>query len=473
MRTLSSESNWCADEFSCIDFGDERLNDRFLAVAQRLSQHPEASLGTAFHSQAELKAAYRLFANDSVSSDEIQSTHQVALARRIEQEEVVLAVQDTSLLVYNGHLATKGLGQLGRSNQPKDRGLFLHTTLAVSTSGLPLGVFSHQCWARTPLPDLPKNRSERNQLRAKTKPEDKESIKWIDGLDETMRTAKASKARIITIGDREADYNLLMARCIELDSGFVIRSRASRQVLDSNNEKMDLYSKLNELPTLGSFALSPPRTRENKPKKIDVGVKFLQTKIVLPSNITRSKRLYRTEDIKLSVVELKELGDNEKDKLHWILLTSEPVNSIEDALKIASWYRSRWTIEIYFKTLKSGLKVEDCRLGTADKLFRYISLIAIIGYRVLFLSRVARDHSNESSALILTETEWKTLMALKYRTKEVSIPPPTILEAVKMIAVLGGYKNRKNDPPPGPICIWRGLQAMNQQVRIFEIFMKQ
>lgn len=430
---------------------------------------PESGMNQALRSKAELKAAYRLFGNQRVDVDEIISSHQVELMKRLEQEKLILAIQDTSLLVYNGHKKTQGLGELGRVYSSGDRGLWLHSCLAVRPDGFPLGLLSHQCWARDRPFDKSDCRSTRRTKRQLMTADEKESIKWVEALEQAVTIAKPSGTRVITIADREADYNVLMGRAVELGAGFVIRSRTNRVIHDYRNQHTTLYQKLEGARVHGTTRITVSKYEGQSNIPVTLKIKFFPFSFRVPDNMKRYQRLTHIWNIHLWAVEAEETASRKADRLHWILLTSEPVRTMEEAKQVIEWYKMRWTVETYFKVLKSGLRVEECRLGSAERLFRYISLMAILGYRVLSLSRISRNFPHEPCREILTEIEWKVLVISTSQSAEATNVPPSIQEAVVMIARLGGYQSRKTDPPPGPIVIWRGLKALNERVHIYEI----
>ncbi|HYX32309.1 MAG TPA: IS4 family transposase [Oligoflexus sp.] len=461
--------SWIDSDFSTLDFGDHRLTKRFFLTAKRLMASPDSSLNQAMNSKAELKAAYRFFRNEKVDADEVLSSHQVGLMGRIQNEKVILAIQDSSLLVYSGHKKTQGLGEMGRVYTSGDRGIWLHSCLAVSSAGLPLGIFSHHCWAR----DRPFEKSDcrvtRRNKRQLLTADEKESIKWVDSLEQTMAIANGSGAKIITIADREADYNVLMGRAIELGDGFIIRSRTDRLIHDYFKRSTTLYSKLDSSAAKGTIkaVISKHDDKSNVP--VTLKIKFFPFSCRISPNLKKYARVSQISSMRLWAVEAEEVKSVSGDRLHWILLTTEPVHTVEDAKKIIDWYRAHWMIETYFKVLKSGLRIEECRLGSADRLFRYVALMAIIGYRILYLSRISRASPAMSCTAAFTESEWKVLAISTKRMEKIPTDPPSIYEAVIMLARLGGYQSRKTDPPPGPIVIWRGLKALKERVQVYEI----
>ncbi|RDD34615.1 Orf5 like phage WO protein [Wolbachia endosymbiont of Cylisticus convexus] len=147
----------------------------------------------------------------------------------------------------------------------------------------------------------------------------------------------------------------------------------------------------------------------------------------------------------------------EASPLEWMLLTNLPVNTFDEAVEKVSWYCLRWKIEILHKILKSGLKVEECRLETAERLMRYLTVMSVIAWRIFFITTIARTNPTLPCTTLLAEEEWKVLYAKIHKCPNVT---PTIKEVVSWIAQLGGHLARKNDPEPGPITLWKGWRRL-------------
>jgi len=180
------------------------------------------------------------------------------------------------------------------------------------------------------------------------------------------------------------------------------------------------------------------------------------------SRITKSKRLAGRKDVpeslEIYVVTVDEAEPPQgQEKIFWQLITNVPTENFEDAVERIHWYTQRWKIETFHKTLKSGCKVEKLQAETADKLKKLIVIYSILSLQIMFLSNEARTRSDESCEIYLTEDEWKILYRVANKTKTLPEKPPTILEAVVMIAKLGGFLARKSDSFPGVMVIWRGL----------------
>lgn len=139
-------TSWAAAEFKDIDLGDQRLNKRAVLLAERLAEKPTASIPSACGGWEETAAAYRFLAQDELDWRDILAPHWQSSAERMRACEVVLCIQDTTELDFNGQ-AIAGLGPLSYEAQ---RGLYLHPTYAVTPAREPLGVLDAYMGAREP-----------------------------------------------------------------------------------------------------------------------------------------------------------------------------------------------------------------------------------------------------------------------------------------------------------------------------------
>ena len=226
----ASAPSWSRQEFSGLDLGDTRLNDRLVHIADALTAQPMSPISTACGDWSAVKAAYRFFDNDKVSAEKVLDPHFQQTIERMRDHERVFAIQDTTYLDYTDHPATHGLGPIGKRSQ-KYRGMLKHTTFVVSASGLPLGCLTDKVWVR--------DASDKGDY--KTKPlEAKESYKWIQALSQT-HTRTPEGVEVITICDREADIYEFFVEAKE--HPFVIRSGQTRRSEDTYETLKDLVSR--------------------------------------------------------------------------------------------------------------------------------------------------------------------------------------------------------------------------------------
>lgn len=449
---VEGATGWCEEEFGSVELGDKRLDKRLIATAVKLTMQPTAPINQACEDWAATKASYRLFDNDKVTEEKILEPHQLQTQKRMKRYPLVLAVQDTTYLNYTSHPQTKGLGPIGTEEQDLS-GFVMHPTLVLTPAGLPLGILTQEIWARPE--DAPKlSKNEKKNLPI----EKKESYKWLKGLEKTVALTPEG-VKVVSVCDRGADVFEFFVRADELETGILIRATQDRALVDGETGK--LWAAAEAAPITGHLKVDVP-AKNNEPKReAVVSVRFCSVTLRPPW------RPKLPEKAPLPAVTVYVVLTQEVDPpagvtpLEWLLLTNVPVHSFEDAVERVKWYRCRWHIEVYFKVLKSGCKVEDCRLKTADRLKRYLTLSCIIAWRLYWLTHINRHYPDAPCIVILAEHEWQALYAAIHRTTVLPQKMPTVRQAVRWIAQLGGFLARKRDGEPGVTTIWRGWQRLN------------
>jgi hypothetical protein len=464
----TASSGWAESEFGMVDFGDKRLSKRLLKVANSFADAPESSINQACGDWHQTKAAYRFFQNEAVSESKILERHITKTVARAQKYPTILAIQDTSYISYKDHPKTTGLGVISarltsKSTNFEARGLVMHTTFAVTTQGLPLGLLDQKISSRPELDQTTKELKKRSHNNA-LPIEEKESMRWLDSLRKSNSYSGLKNTKVVTVCDREGDiYDFLEVACTS-ESAFLIRASRDRKVnkkslySEKNGEK--LWELLGHSPCQGEISVNIPG-RDNKPKRTAVlEVRFSSFVMNPPKNNIKHKT-QKLPDLKLNAIYVIEkcppLGE---EPLSWMLLTNIAVNNFEEAREKIGWYCLRWRIEIFHKILKSGLKVEACRLGTGDRLSRFLTVASVIAWRIFYITLLAREDPNLPCDTLLAEEEWKVLYSKIHRTKDYPTRPPTIREAVRWIAQLGGFLGRKGDGEPGTITLWRGWKRL-------------
>ncbi|NOT78705.1 MAG: IS4 family transposase [Bacteriovoracaceae bacterium] len=413
-----------------------------------------------------------IFDNNSVSSDLILDPHYRITYERSLPDDRILIVQDTSKINYDSHRATEGLSSYSTSKGFETHGLITHTALAVNTDGVPLGVIDQKTWTRS-IDDDVKELSEYKNYKRPI--EEKESYRWIEAL-------KKSKERmpdkdIVIVGDRENDiYEFFQEALIE-DVNFVVRSSSPRTIEDTSGLHQNMDHKLRKLPEMGRVCLHIPAKQGVAARSAVLELRFTEVMLLSRPRGIKIARSDTRVDIPLNVVELVERNPPKGIKaLHWRILTNLKVNNDKEALEIIHYYKQRWQIETFFKILKSTCKVEDCRLGHAEKLIKFIALKSIIAWRIYWATMLRRESSELPADCIITTAEWKSAwVTLNYKKiKEKKIPNqipekvPTLDTVIKWIAQLGGWLGRKGDGEPGVMSIAKGWQRIESGAMMWE-----
>jgi hypothetical protein len=463
-----ASSGWAESEFGIVDFGDKRLSKRLLKIADSCANSPESSINQSCKDWHQTKAAYRFFQNDAVSESKILNSHITKTVARAQQYPTILAIQDTSYISYKNHTKPIGLGVIAarltsKTTNFEAHGLVMHTTFAVTTQGLPIGLLDQKISSRPALGEATKELKKRSHNNA-LPIEEKESIRWLDSLRKSNNYSGLNNIRVVTVCDREADiYDLLEVACTN-ESAFVIRASQDRKVnkksLYSENSGEKLWELLSHSPCQGEINVNIP-ARDNKPARTAVlEVRFSRFVMNPPKNNIKHKTK-KLPDLKLNAIYVREkCPPVEEESLNWMLLTNIDVNNFEEAVEKIRWYCLRWRIEIFHKILKSGLKVEACRLGTGDRLMRFLTVMSVIAWRIFYITLMSREDPQLPCVCVLADEEWKVLYSKIHRTKDYPSTPPTIREAVRWIAQLGGFLGRKSDGEPGPMTLWRGWKRL-------------
>lgn len=470
MSYQENKVDWIVNEFRNLDPEDPRLFDRFLVTAQLLASKPLDCIHKACGSWSAAKGAYRLFSNVKLQAADIFSCHQAETARRIAEHKLVFAIQDTCFLDYETHTKTKGLGSVSKGYGRKDKlGLIIHPTYVVTEKALPLGLLTWSSWARPARESRSKYQLLMANYHRETK--DKESGKWLKALGEMHELVSGTK--VVTLADREADMFQFMADHEKMGRSFVIRNRVNRRLDRSKYTKPKMHDLLKGQKPSGFLSIEVPAQPGRVKRIAKLAIRFQHVTTPIRSNIKggiSKNREGLPGTISFNLIHAIEVDPpDQTEKIDWYLMTNEPVSNFKQAVEKINWYKMRWQIETFFRTLKSGCKIEDARLGEAKRLEKYNVLMATIAWRICYMTHVSRVAPKKPCTEILAEDQWKALYCRTKRTSKVPKKPPTTREAISWIAQLGGFLNRKGDGAPGPMSIWRGWQALEEMMPMYLI----
>jgi len=454
------ESNWADEEFARIDLGDKRLDARLLSLSVDLAAQPQAPINQACQDWAATKAAYRLFDNEKAQPERILLPHQQQTRERMAAYARVLAIQDTALFNYSAHPMTQGLGPIGTPEQTL-HGLVMHSTLVHSLQGLPLGLATQEIWARD---EATVEEQQQQQKKKQRQIEEKESFKWITALRGTVELAPPA-VEVVTVCDREADVYEFFQEAEQLGTKVLVRSTYNRVLIGEGK----LRSVMKAHPVSGYITVQVPAHKDQPARKARCDVRFRAVTLRPPD---RPKAFGVTlSPITMDVVWVHEINPPAcvKEPLDWMLFTTVPVTSFTDAVERIRWYKVRWNIEVWHKVLKSGCRVEDCRLETGTKLTRYLTLMSVIGWRVFWMVQMNRHHPDADCTVVLTEHEWKALYASIHRTTQLPETLPSVGQAIRWMAQLGGFLGRKGDREPGVTVLWRGWQRLQDLAMMWRV----
>jgi hypothetical protein len=419
---------------------------------------PQASIPQTCGSRSKTKAAYRFFDHERATLQNLLAPHIEATTKRVAKEKVVLAIQDTTSLNYCTHPATEGLGPITNIATGL-LGLKLHGTLAVNSEGTPLGLLAAQCWARDP-EEFGKKVKRRHSLPI----EEKESYKWLTSFKAATATAAACPdTTVVSVGDREADIYELFALADQTPNAplLLVRAKHDRKLLE---EQGRLTEHLNGCPEAGIQEIIIPRRGKRPARTAQLSIRH--SKVVLAPPV------YKEDKAPISIwailAEEKEPPEG-IEPLRWVLLTTAPTDSFEDACEHLSWYTKRWTIEVFHRTLKSGCLIENRQLGSANRLEACLAIDLVVAWRIHHLTKLGRETPDVPCSVYFEEAEWKALVTFVTKKPVTDNKPPTLREAMRMVAILGGFLARKSDGEPGTQTLWLGLQRLDDITEMFKV----
>jgi hypothetical protein len=450
----TEEVSWAIAELAQVDLKDARLDRRCQKLADALGKQPTAPINQACEDWADSKAAYRFLDNEKVTPAQLLAPHTQRTVARMAGHAVVLAIQDTTFFNYTHHPETEGLGEIGAKDQ-NQRGFGLHTTLAVTPEGQPLGMLTQEYWER------PLGEPAHTPAEVRKQPlEEKESYRWLQAFKQTLALAPKG-VQVVTVCDREADIYDLFVLAQTRPAALLVRADTDRCLQDA--EVKHLWAKVEAQPSRGELVVQITGNAERQARQATVSVRYTTVTLRPP---------WRPEQKKLPVVTLQAIlvrEENPPDNLaelggqqpiEWLLLTNTPVASFDAAATVVGWYCCRWQIEVFHKIIKSGCQVEASRLQTAKRLQNYITLMCVVAWRLHWLTYINRTAPELPCTQILTTIEWQALYICMHKTTRFPDSVPTVRQAVRWIAQLGGFLGRKADGEPGSTAIWRGWQRL-------------
>lgn len=466
-------ASWVLDEMETADLKDRRLNDRLRDVLSQLAAHPTASIPAACGGHAEMSGAYRLFNHENAAFASILAAHSDATRRRVARQSVVVVVQDTTEVdVTRPEQQVEGAGSLDGGAR---WGAFLHLLHAFTPDGTPLGTLHARAWTRV---EGPSCASVPRAQRAATPIEDKESHRWVEVLRGAGEEAsRCPSTRLICVADSEADIYELLVEGVDgpRPVGWIVRACQDRALADTAGER--LHERVRALPVLFTRRIrvrgrkarvaceTRGRRQPRESRQADVQVRAARVTLRPPWRAGR-----KLPEVTVNAVLVRETDPPEgEEPVEWLLLTNLPVGDTEQAREVVQYYCARWMIEVFFRVLKSGCRVEERRFEHINRVLSCLAVYLIVAWRTLFVCRLGRCCPDMSCEAVFESAEWKSVWKVVRRTDPPREPPP-LGEMTRLVAQLGGYINRARPDPPGPQTIWIGLQRMHDFALCWQLF---
>jgi hypothetical protein len=451
---------WAQEEVALADLGDERLDNRLAILLSDLGSRPFLSIPAACGGHAETKAAYRFFDNDKATFEKVIEPHIQRTKERMAAEKVALLVQDTTEIdLTRPEQAVEGAGELDGVR----RGILLHDLQAFIPDGTPLGTAWAEALNRTEGVSHASEAEKRRQR--KEKPiEEKESFRWLNGLREARKVAQElPTVQCICVADSEADiYEVFAEPRGEHPVHWLIRGCYDRAT--DGDGKRRLRDRVLAAPVLyeaellvrGRSAKIPAEDRARRQSR-----ESRQATVEVRAASMTLRPVYRPDrklpPVNVNVVLVRELNPPAGETpVEWILVTTLPIDTPEQVRTIVEYYCVRWGIEILFRTLKSGCRIEKRRLEHVDRVLPCLGVYLIVAWRTLFVCHMGRNCPDMDCEAIFEPSEWKAVWVTVKR-KRLPKKPPRLAEMVHLVASLGGYIERRNSEP-GAQTLWIGLQ---------------
>jgi len=454
----AAKESWFDQEIAGSKFQDVRLRKRFGTLLERLWKGMGQTIPLACQDWVNTKAAYRFMDNERVSEQDILSGHFLATAQRFSSTDgPILVLQDTTTFSYErehpeliGYASNTltAAERYGRDKASSQCGILMHSSLAVTPQGLPLGLTAIKFWSRKKFKDTATLRSKVNFTRIPI--EKKESFRWIENLRQST-TRLGNPDRCVHIGDRESDIFELFCAANELGTHFLVRTCTNRLAGDGEHTVAD---EMSEVRVKGLHRIEFHDSK-GRPQQALLEIRYRRISI-LPS--VSKQRHYPA--LRVTVIHATERSEPVgRPRIEWKLVTDLSVNSRVDAIEKIDWYAMRWKIETFHKNLKSGCKAEESQLRTAGRLTNLIAIFCILAWRVFWLTEINRSAPEAPPEVALTATE-VTLLDQLIKDTARTAQAPALSRGLIKLAQLGGYLARANDPPPGNKVIWRGMHRL-------------
>lgn len=463
----SAAASWIEHEFADVQLGDARLDRRYRTVLVDLTRHCGKTVCRSLaRSPARMKAAYRFFDNARVRIGDMLAPHVNRTAERVRASDAatVLVVQDTTVLNFAGRAKTANLDIVNTgSTGTKSRGLLLHNTMAIGADdGTSFGLLDQRFVDRQQV-----HADEALPARSDTLAiADKESRRWIDVIGD-VHAMDLGSSRVVHVADREADIYELFRNAAALGEHVLVRASDNRAIdKASRSEKAHtwLFDDLMGRRAQGTTTVEIQVNGKRKFRSATLSIIHRRISLPAPQGKTEARDGALPMLELTAIMAIEKNPPNARDKLCWVLLTDLPVETLEEAIEKVGWYSLRWRIETFHKVLKSCCQVETAQLGDADRLKRFVVAKSVVAWRLFWLRHLGEQEREASCEAVLEAEEWQLLYRIEHRTTRAPKTAPTAAEALLWIAKLGGYLNRKSDPEPGVISLWRGWEQLSEMV---------
>jgi len=437
-QDLLDPKSWAERTFGGVQLHDRRRTRRAVQAASKLAENPLGTLPAQMQTWKETKALYRLLDEPDVTFAALMEPHLQQTREQALSSPVVLLVQDTTDSDLSHRRKISGVGQIGNE---RGRGFFLQTVLAVRPQ--PREVLG--CMAQEPFVRVPAPQGEQRHQRLKR--EARETDVWMRQIHSIGTPAAGSVW--VHVGDRGADMFPFFQACQTTQTYFLVRAAQNRRVQGNEDELMYSLTRTRAFPSQASRPFEVPARHGHQARSTQLQLAFGQLTLLPPRNEPRASK----DPVTVWVIRVwEEQAPDGEEPLEWILLTSVPTTTLEQAWERVDWYRCRWLVEDYHQCLKSGCRIEERQLQSVDGLMRLLGLLSPLAVRLVQVRALAREEPERPASEVI---EPLMLAVLAQRTGHAPATM-TIGTFWTEVARLGGYLARAHDGPAGWRTIWKG-----------------
>jgi hypothetical protein len=447
---------WAEQNFGSCQLGDVRRTKRAVQYAALVAAKPDGTTPTQVEKWSDLKAVYRLLASEQVTFAALTQPHYALTRHQCGQQRHVLLLNDTTDVSFGQRAEIDGLGML---KHEQHQGFLLHSSLALDAStGEVLGLAGQTIRHR--------RRVKREHANRRLKREDRESRLWGDVIDQVGPPPEG--VLFTHVCDRGADNFEVFCHFVQQRCDFVVRAAQLTRSVECEGASISLQQALAAAPLLGTYQLAVSASPTQQARTALIEVRAVKVTLPRPHNTTAYVRQSGIRSITMHVVEAREVKPRsgwptKQQPLHWVLLTSHPSASFEQACDVIAMYERRWAIEEFHKGLKTGCNLEGRQYTTAHSLEAVTAILSVAAVRLLQIKTLAKRDPERPAASLVPHT-W--LAALSHlRKKQIT----TLRQFLRELAGLGGFLGRKSDGEPGWITLWRGFDKLSLILRGLEL----
>lgn len=458
----SSTYEWAQQQFGHATLGDSRRTRRLAQIGQRAAECPSGRLCQVFSAARELDAAYDFVESDAVCVSAIDASIGRATAELAREEPFVFVAVDGSSASLTDTQKSKGFGSVGTLDAGA-RGLKVISALAIDSQGATLGLVTQTWWTR--MGATRRSRKEKRRQNIRRKPHEKETRYWLQTIERAAERLQKSGARAWFQLDREADAWPMLLALDQSGHRFTVRAAWDRLLASTGRDKQYLRSFLGKTHPIGIYTVEVAAGPRRRARTARLVARAAQVELALP--VSKKRRV----TLRVNAVWVSEDSPPAGEKpLDWLLLTNSSIATTTESLSVVKGYTLRWRIEDFHKSWKSGgCNVEQTQLRSPNAVVRWATILAAVATRIERIKHLGRTQPDAPATVELTPLEIQVLLVLerkqKKRTEALPEGIPSIGQAMRWIADLGGYTGLSSGGPPGSITLGRGYEKLKIAVQ--------